>query len=64
MGCVVLAKGLELFPNLDFTLIDVMQGLSNVVVYYKNQRETRTGEFVELDDEGKFVHVIANYSNR
>lgn len=47
------AKGLELFPNLDLTLIDVMQGLSRVVVYYKNQRETRTGEFMEFDDEGK-----------
>jgi ketosteroid isomerase-like protein len=58
------AKGLELFPNLEFTLIDVMQGLSSVVVYYKNQRDTRTGEFMEFDDEGKVVRVVANYSNR
>jgi hypothetical protein len=39
-----------------------MQGLSSVVVYYKNQRETRTGEFMEFDDEGKVVRVVANYS--
>jgi hypothetical protein len=57
-------KGLELFPNLDFTLIGVMQGLSSVVVYYKNQRDTRTGEFIEFDDEDKVVRVVANYSNR
>ena len=55
-------KGLELFPNLDFTLIDVMEGLSSVVVYYKNQRDTRTGEFMEFEDEGKVVRVVANYS--
>lgn len=56
------AKGLELFPNLEFTLIDVMQGLSSIVVYYKNQRDTRTGEFMEFDDEGNVVRVVANYS--
>ncbi len=39
-----------------------MQRLSSVVVYYKVQRETRTGEFMELDDEGKVVRVVANYS--
>jgi predicted ester cyclase len=42
------AKGPELFPNLDFTLIDVMQELSSIVVYYKNQRGTRTGEFMGI----------------
>jgi len=56
------AKGLELFPNLEFSLIDVMQGLSSVVVYYENHRDTRTGEFMEFDDEGKVVRVVANYS--
>jgi ketosteroid isomerase-like protein len=56
------AKGLELFPNLEFSLIDVMQGLSSVVVYYENPRDTRTGEFMEFDDEGKVVRVVANYS--
>lgn len=56
------AKGLELFPNLEFSLIDVMQGLSSIVVYYKNQRDTRTGEFMEFDNENKVVRVVANYS--
>ena len=40
-----------------------MQGLSSVVVYYKNQPETRSGEFMEFDDEGRVVRVVANYSN-
>jgi len=56
------AKGLELFPNHEFTLIDVMEGLSSIVVYYKNQRDTRTAEFMEFDNENKVIRVVANYS--
>jgi hypothetical protein len=55
-------KGLELFPNLQFTLLEVMQGLSSIVLYYENQRGTRTGEFMEFDADGKVVRVVANYS--
>jgi hypothetical protein len=40
-----------------------MQGLSSGLHYYKNQQNTRTGEFMEFDDEGKIVRVVANYSN-
>ncbi len=56
------AKGLELFPNLQFKLIDVMQGISSVVLYYENQRGTRTGEFMEFGAAEKVVRVVANYS--
>ena len=56
------AKWLEPFPNLEFTLIDVMQGLSSVVIEYKDQQDTRTGEFMEFDGEDKIVRVVANYS--
>lgn len=55
-------KGLELFPELRFTLLDVLAGLASVVLYYENQRGTRTGEFMELDGEGKVIRVVANYS--
>ena len=56
------AKGLALFPNLEFKLIDVMQGLSSIVLCYENQRATRTAEFMEFDAAGKVVRVVANYS--
>jgi ketosteroid isomerase-like protein len=55
-------KGLELFPDLQFTLVDVMQGLSSVVLYYENQRGTRTGEFMEFATDGAVIRVVANYS--
>ena len=52
-------KGLELFPNLNFTLVEVMQGLSSVVLCYGNQRGTKTGEFMEFDADGAVIRVVA-----
>lgn len=54
------SKGLEAFPNLKFELVDVMWGLASVVLYYTNQRGTKTGEFMEIEN-GKVVRVVANY---
>jgi ketosteroid isomerase-like protein len=56
-------KGLELLPDLRFTLIETMRGLSSVVLYYDNHRGTKTGEFMELDVDGNVVRVVANYSD-
>jgi predicted ester cyclase len=55
-------KGLEFFPELHFELSDVMFGLSSVVLCYKNQKGTKTAEFMELGKSGKVVRVVANYS--
>lgn len=56
------SRGLEAYPNLEFELIDVMRGLSSVVLYYMNQKGTKTGEFMELDADSKVTLVVANYS--
>ena len=55
-------KGLETYPQLAFTLKDVLWGLSSVVLYYANQKGTYTGEYMELSPQGKVCHVVANYS--
>lgn len=55
-------RGLEVYPNLTFELIDVMWGLNSVVVYYTNQKGSRTGEYMELGPTGKVSRVVANYS--
>ena len=55
-------RGLELYPNLHFELLDVMCGLSSIVVCYKNQKGTRTAEFMEFGKNGKIIRVVANYS--
>jgi ketosteroid isomerase-like protein len=55
-------RGLDAYPDLTFELVDVMWGLSSVVLYYVNQKGTKTGEFMEFDSSGKVVRVVANYN--
>jgi len=55
--------GLEAFPNLHFELLDVMFGLSSVVLCYKNQKGTISAEFMEFDNENKVSRVVANYTS-
>jgi hypothetical protein len=55
-------RGLDAFPNLTFELLDAMWGISSVVLYYVNQKGTKTGEFMELDANQKVVRVVANYN--
>jgi predicted ester cyclase len=56
-------RGLEAYPELHFRLKDVLWGVSSVVLYYTNQKGTRTGEFMELSAMGKIARVVANYNN-
>jgi hypothetical protein len=56
------SRGLEAYPDLRFELLDLMWGLSSVVLYYTNQKGTRTGEFMQLDAQAKVLQVVANYS--
>jgi ketosteroid isomerase-like protein len=56
-------RGLEAYPSLKFELVDVLWGLSSVVLYYVNQKGTKTGEFMEIDTDGKVVRVVANYND-
>jgi ketosteroid isomerase-like protein len=55
-------KGLEVYPDLKFELLDVMWGVSGVMLYYINQNKIKTGEFMELDLTGKVTKVIATYN--
>ena len=36
--------------------------VSSVVLVYKNQKGTRTAEFMELSAAGRVARVVANYS--
>ncbi len=57
-------RGLEAFPDLRFRLLDLMWGLSSVVLYYEDHNGTRAGEFMELDADGRVVRMFANYGSR
>jgi predicted ester cyclase len=54
-------RGLEAYPELQFRLVDVLCGMNSVVLYYTNQKGTRTAEFMELSPTGKVARVVANY---
>ncbi len=55
-------RGLQAYPDLRFRLEDVLWGLNSVVLYYTNQKGTRTAEFMELSTNGKVTRVVANYN--
>src|SRR5262249_55050697 len=55
-------RGLEAYPNLHFEPTEVMFSLSSVVLCYKNQKGTKSAEFMELGKNGKVIRVVANYS--
>jgi predicted ester cyclase len=55
-------RGLEAYPELHFQIADVLCGINSVVLYYTNQKGTRTAEFMELSAMGKVARVVANYS--
>ena len=54
-------RGLEVYPNLHFELLDVMHGLFSIVLCYKNQKGSKTAEFMEFGKNGKIMRVIPNY---
>jgi predicted ester cyclase len=54
-------RGLQAYPELHFRLADVLCGVNSVVLYYTNQKGTRTAVVMELSATGKVARVVANY---
>jgi hypothetical protein len=55
-------RGLEVFPDLHFDLIEVFWGVETIVLYYANKaRGNKTAEVMQLTPEGKVSRVWANY---
>ena len=55
-------RGLTAYPQLHFSLENVLWGLNSVVLYYTNQNGDRTSEFMELSTSGKVARVVAHYN--
>jgi ketosteroid isomerase-like protein len=55
-------QGLDTYPELRVELLDVLWGISSILLYYRNHVGTKTGEFMELDASRKVIRVVANYS--
>lgn len=56
------ARGLAAYPQLSFGLLDVLTGISSMVLYYSNQNGSKTAEFMEFNEHQKVIQVVANYS--
>lgn len=56
-------RGLQVYPNLAFTLLEVMWGISSIVLHYLNQNNTKCAEFMEVAPDGKVIKVIAHYNS-
>jgi ketosteroid isomerase-like protein len=54
-------KGLDLLPNLHFTLIDVYVSPDSLVVFYKNERGAKICEYLRLNADGKIRQGSANH---
>jgi hypothetical protein len=57
------SKALAAYPFLSWQLIEVTYGLSCVVVYFVNEKATRSCEVLELDKTGKVIRHLATYSS-
>ena len=55
-------RGLQAYPELHFHLEDVLWGVDSVVLYYTNQKGTRTGEFMQVSAAGTVKRVVAHYN--
>jgi predicted ester cyclase len=55
-------RGLAAYPELHFHIDDVLCGIDTIVLYYTNQKGSRTAEFMQLSSTGKVAKVIAHYS--
>jgi ketosteroid isomerase-like protein len=55
------SKGLQLTPNLHFTLIDVYVSPDGLVVFYENERGARICEYLRLNADGKIRQGSANH---
>lgn len=54
-------KGLDLLPDLRFTLIDVYVSPDSLVVFYENERGAKICEYLRLNGDGKIRQGSANH---
>jgi predicted SnoaL-like aldol condensation-catalyzing enzyme len=55
-------KGLQAYPDLHFELIEVLEGVDSVTLYYHSVKNLMAAEVMLFDEKGKISRVIAHYS--
>ena len=55
-------KALDRLPNLHFELLDVMEGVNSVALYYKSVMNKRATEVMFFNEEGKVNRMFSLYT--
>jgi hypothetical protein len=55
-------RGLPAYPELHFTLLGVLVGVSSVTVYYRSIQDLLAAEVMWLAADGRVTRVAAHYS--
>jgi hypothetical protein len=54
-------EGLQLVPDLHFTLVEVLTGIDQVTIVYRNQAGTLVAETLTLGADGLVASVSVTY---
>ena len=54
--------GLQKYPDLKFELLEVLNSVNSITIYYKTISNKNAVEFFLLNDEGKAYKAIAHYN--
>jgi hypothetical protein len=55
-------KGLQAYPDLKFELMQVLEGVSSVTLYYKSVKGLMSAEVMFLNEKGLIQRVAAHYN--
>ncbi len=56
-------KGLQAYPDLHFELIEVLEGVDSVILYYLSVKNLMAAEVMFFDEKGKISRVVAHYNS-
>ena len=55
-------KALALYPDLFFSLHEILIGTESLILYYTSVNNKKSAEFMQFDKEGKINFVRAHYN--
>ena len=53
------ARGLEAYPNLHFTLLQVLSGVDSITIYYRREDGAEVAELTVLDANNRAILVLS-----
>jgi hypothetical protein len=55
-------KGLQAYPDLHFELIEVLEGVDSITLYYHSVKNLMAAEVMFLNEKGLIQRVVAHYN--